>query len=71
MTPQPRLKPESLAYRPDFLEAILGQSGGMSALGQKQTFAVQNGMSALPPNADIGRRLMRNGVDVFSAATLE
>jgi hypothetical protein len=28
----------------------------MSALGQKQTCAVQNGMSALPPKADIGRR---------------
>src|SRR5262249_55833220 len=28
-------------------------SDGMSALGQKQTFAVQNGMSALPPKADI------------------
>jgi hypothetical protein len=27
----------------------------MSALGQKQTFAVQKGMSALPPKADIGR----------------
>jgi hypothetical protein len=26
---------------------------GMSALGQKQTFAVQNGMSALPPKADM------------------
>jgi len=26
---------------------------GMSALGQKQTYAVQNGMSALPPKADI------------------
>jgi hypothetical protein len=26
----------------------------MSALGQKQTFAVQKGMSALPPKADIG-----------------
>jgi hypothetical protein len=25
----------------------------MSALGQKQTFAVQNGMSALPPRADM------------------
>ena len=25
----------------------------MSALGQKQTCAVQNGMSALPPKADI------------------
>ena len=28
----------------------------LSALGQKQTFAVQNGMSALPPKVDIGRR---------------
>jgi hypothetical protein len=28
---------------------------GMSALGQKQTFAVQKGMSALPPKADIQR----------------
>ena len=26
--------------------------GPMSALGQKQTYAVQNGMSALPPKAD-------------------
>jgi hypothetical protein len=26
----------------------------MSALGQKQTFAVQKAMSALPPKADIG-----------------
>jgi hypothetical protein len=25
----------------------------MSALGQKQTFAMQNGMSALPPKADM------------------
>ena len=27
----------------------------MSALGQKQTFAMQTGMSALPPRADIAR----------------
>src|SRR5262245_59391425 len=27
----------------------------ISALGQKQTFAVQNGMSALPPKADMVR----------------
>jgi len=27
----------------------------MSALGQKRTFAVQKGMSALPPKADIDR----------------
>jgi hypothetical protein len=26
----------------------------MSDLGQKQTFAVQKGMSALPPKADMG-----------------
>jgi hypothetical protein len=26
---------------------------GMSALGQKRTYAVQNGMSALPPKADM------------------
>jgi hypothetical protein len=25
----------------------------MSALGHKRTFAVQNGMSALPPKADV------------------
>jgi hypothetical protein len=30
----------------------------MSALGQKQTFAVQNGMSALPPKADMGAILL-------------
>jgi hypothetical protein len=29
------------------------ESGPMSALGQKQTFAVQNRMSALPPIADM------------------
>jgi hypothetical protein len=28
----------------------------MSALGQKQTFAPQKGMSALPPKADIPQR---------------
>jgi len=28
----------------------------MSALGQKQTCAVQNGMSALPPKADNQQR---------------
>ena len=27
----------------------------MSALGHKRTFAVQNGMSALPPIADVRR----------------
>ena len=27
----------------------------MSALGQKQTFVLQKGMSALTPKADIGR----------------
>ena len=32
----------------------------MSALGQKQTFAVQNAMSALPPIADIVDTLGRD-----------
>jgi hypothetical protein len=31
----------------------LGQRTGMSALGQKQTCAVQEDMSALPPKADM------------------
>jgi hypothetical protein len=35
---------------------ILDYQPSMSALGQKQTFAVQKGMSALPPKADIRRR---------------
>ena len=29
------------------------RSCGVSALGHKRTFAVQNGMSALPPKADM------------------
>ena len=32
----------------------------MSALGQKQTFAVQNGMSALPPKADIHHTTLKS-----------
>ena len=32
-----------------------GRPKPMSVLGQKQTFAVQNGMSALPPKADTWR----------------
>jgi hypothetical protein len=40
-----------------FLDSRSG-AGLMSALGQKQTFAVQKGMSALPPIADIGRRIL-------------
>src|SRR5262249_42998309 len=32
-----------------------GWSAAVSALGQKQTCAVQNGMSALPPKVDIER----------------
>jgi hypothetical protein len=31
----------------------------MSALGQKQTYAVQKGMSALPPNSDRKSRHLR------------
>ena len=43
----------------------------MSALGHKRTYAVQTGMSALPPKADIGRWLMLGGGgDVFSVATV-
>ena len=34
-----------------FAHQVFGR--GKSALGQKQTFAVQNGMSALPPKADV------------------
>jgi hypothetical protein len=30
----------------------------MSALGHKQTFAAENGMSALPPKADKARLLL-------------
>ena len=30
-----------------------GNTSSMSALGQKQTFAMQIGMSALPPKADM------------------
>jgi hypothetical protein len=35
------------------VQAQSAQLGPMSALGQKQTFAVQNVMSALPPRADM------------------
>ena len=38
---------------------VVSSPRAMSALGQKQTFAVQNGMSASPPIADI-RRLGRD-----------
>ena len=39
----------------------------MSALGQKQTCAVQNGMSALPPIADIvARHYSTCGSSTFS-----
>ena len=34
----------------------------MSALGHKRTFAVQKGMSALPPKADIRRRKQRHSM---------
>ena len=33
-------------------ETAVPEGASMSALGQKQTYAVQNGMSALPPNSD-------------------
>ena len=38
----------------------------MSALGQKQTFAVQKGMSALPPIADIQAICWRRSGDYRS-----
>jgi len=34
----------------------------MSALGQKQTFALQKAMSALPPKADIGQSLGKSAL---------
>ena len=34
----------------------------MSALGHKRTFAVQNGMSALPPKADIRRHIVMSAL---------
>ena len=37
--------------------------GPMSALGQKRTCAVQNGMSTLPPKADIGARKQMSARD--------
>ena len=44
-------KPSSKWTRPDFKRGHRGS--GMSALGQKRTFAVQTGMSALHPKADV------------------
>ena len=41
----------------------------MSALGQKQTFAVQNGMSALPPKADKPVRLDKRNQDFLKEKT--
>ena len=42
----------------------------MSALGQKQTFAVQNGMSALPPIADINSHATTSELIPFSKMRL-
>jgi len=42
----------SLTSRLLLLDVTENGPCGMSALGQKQTYAVQNGMSALPPKAD-------------------
>jgi hypothetical protein len=36
-----------------FTRYLRAQNHPMSALGQKQTFAMQNVMSALPPKADM------------------
>ena len=40
-----------MADRSNGISTLKGR--GMSALGQKQTFAVQKAMSALPPKADM------------------
>jgi hypothetical protein len=40
----------------------------LSALGQKQTFAAQNGMSALPPKADIGATFVFSVYSITPAA---
>jgi hypothetical protein len=37
--------------------AYLQLNGAMSALGQKRTFALQNGMSAFTPKADIAANI--------------
>ena len=47
------LPPRPRVYQPFFLGLRSLVQQPMSALGQKQTFAVQNGMSALPPKADM------------------
>ena len=41
----------------------------MSALGQKRTCAVQQGMSALPPKADMCSALVRNGLHELNKTT--
>src|SRR4249920_3628498 len=38
----------------------------MSVLGQKRTFAVQKGMSALPPKADVNRHVTTSELYPFS-----
>ena len=38
----------------------------MSALGHKQIFAAQKGMSALPPKADIDSAMASNGMTFVS-----
>jgi hypothetical protein len=43
----------SQPFRVDPNQPIVSLEDGTSALGQKQTYAVRNGMSALPPKADI------------------
>jgi hypothetical protein len=43
--------PSRLGFEVPLTSGTIG--GRMSALGHKRTFAVQNGMSALPPIADM------------------
>ena len=59
--PSPKLKS---GHRTDF--RLVFWKGPMSALGQKRTCAVQLGMSALPPKADVRRtRLLDHGLRLF------
>ena len=49
----------SATGKSDMRKSYAAAEPGMSALGQKQTFAVQKVMSALPPKADIQQQHVR------------
>ena len=50
----------TINLEPAAMELDLGPRVKTSALGQKQTCAVHNAMSALPPKADMGRVIRAN-----------